>query len=202
MSPLAEDPFSSDKRVRGGVLEQDREDRRSATDGLRLSVAAPALSWDRCVLDEESFHRAIALERRRTERSRKPFLLMLLDIGDLAEGDEQEISSEILGLLSLATRETDVIGWYEGSVVGVMFTEITLEDRGTILQVMMDRVCDGLRDNLKPEQLQMSGLPCICFPTSGNRNCRILPATPSCIPIWRGVTGPRKSIAPSSGSWM
>ena len=35
-----------------------------------------------------------------------------------------------------------------------MFTEITLEDRGTILQIMMDRVCNGLRDNLMPEQFQ------------------------------------------------
>ena len=34
------------------------------------------------ILNEEAFHRMISLERKRTERSRKPFLLMLLDMGD------------------------------------------------------------------------------------------------------------------------
>ena len=37
---------------------------------------------DRGVLNEEAFHRMISLERKRTERSRKPFLLMLLDTGN------------------------------------------------------------------------------------------------------------------------
>ena len=35
---------------------------------------------DRGVLEESSFHRMIAIERKRTERSRKPFLLMLLEM--------------------------------------------------------------------------------------------------------------------------
>lgn len=183
MSPLAEDPFSSDKRVFGGVLEQDREDRRNSTQPIHLSVGAPSLSWDRSVLDEESFHRAISLERRRTERSRKPFLLMLVDFSEsLVHDNKQEISDEVLGLLSLATRETDVIGWYESSVVGVMFTEITLEDRGTILQVMMDRVCDGLRDNLKPEQFAQMRFTVHLFPDEWKQELPHSPCDPKLYP--------------------
>jgi lipopolysaccharide/colanic/teichoic acid biosynthesis glycosyltransferase len=183
MSPLAEDPLNFDKRVRGAVLEQDREERRNSANGLRLSVAAPALSWDRSVLDEESFHRAIALERRRTERSRKPFLLMLVDISEiLVQGDEQEISDEVLGLLFLATRETDLIGWYEVGVVGVMFTEITLEDRGAILQVMMDRVCDGLGDNLKPEQFAQMRFTVHLFPDEWKQELPHSPCDPKLYP--------------------
>jgi lipopolysaccharide/colanic/teichoic acid biosynthesis glycosyltransferase len=183
MSTLAEDPFSSDKSVRGGVLEQDREDRRNSTSSFHLSVAAPALSWDRSVLDEESFHRAIALERRRTERSRKPFLLMLVDISEsLAPGGEQEISDEVLELLFLATRETDIIGWYEAGVVGVMFTEIALEDRGTILQVMMDRVCDGLGDNLKPEQFAQIRFTVHLFPDEWKQELPHSPCDPKLYP--------------------
>ena len=34
------------------------------------------------VLNEEAFHRMISLERKRTERSRKPFLLMLRRHGE------------------------------------------------------------------------------------------------------------------------
>jgi hypothetical protein len=40
------------------------------------------------VLDEASFRRMIALERKRTERSRKPVLLMLLDAGNCLSFDK------------------------------------------------------------------------------------------------------------------
>ncbi len=35
---------------------------------------------ERRVLDEESFRRVIAIERKRTERSKAPFVLMLLEV--------------------------------------------------------------------------------------------------------------------------
>jgi lipopolysaccharide/colanic/teichoic acid biosynthesis glycosyltransferase len=129
-----------------------------------VSATAASLTWDRCVLEEESFHRAIALERRRTERSRKPFVLMLLDIAGCAGEVDSDFAGEVLGLLSLATRETDISGWYEKKVVGVMFTEITLEDRGAILQLMMDRVCESLRDNLSPGQFERIKITVHMFP--------------------------------------
>jgi hypothetical protein len=40
-----------------------------------------ATGADGSVLDAEAFQRMISLERKRTERSRKPFVLMLLDMG-------------------------------------------------------------------------------------------------------------------------
>ncbi len=36
---------------------------------------------ERFILSEDEFKRGIALERKRTERSREPFLLMLLEVG-------------------------------------------------------------------------------------------------------------------------
>lgn len=36
---------------------------------------------ERVVLSEENFKRTIAVERKRTERSREPFLLMLVEAG-------------------------------------------------------------------------------------------------------------------------
>jgi lipopolysaccharide/colanic/teichoic acid biosynthesis glycosyltransferase len=183
MSPLAEESSVAGARARGGILDDVAEPTRSPRNGVRLPTASTSLSWDRCVLDEESFHRAIALERRRTERSRKPFLLMLLDIGDcLPEIGREEISSEVLGLLSLATRETDVSGWYESNVVGVMFTEITLEDRGAILQVMMDRVSESLRDNLSPEQFQKIRVTVHLFPDEWKQELPHSPCDPKLYP--------------------
>jgi hypothetical protein len=42
----------------------------------------------RIVLNEESFHAMISLERKRSERSQRPFLLMLLDVSRLLTSDK------------------------------------------------------------------------------------------------------------------
>ena len=69
---------------------------------------------ERGVLNEGAFHRMISLERKRTERSRKPFLLMLLDMGNGLQSDKNgKALDKILSALSLSTRETDVTGWYK-----------------------------------------------------------------------------------------
>ena len=107
-------------------------------------------------LGEEAFHRMISIERRRTKRSSKSFMLMLLDIGEHASSRNNQLSlRKIMSTLSLMLRETDVTGWYkEDSVVGVMFTEITLDDQGSIPATMMARVTDTLRDHLTPQQFR------------------------------------------------
>ena len=57
---------------------------RRATNGISATVVppSPATADDRVVLNGESFQRMLALERKRSERSRKPFLLMLVDLGE------------------------------------------------------------------------------------------------------------------------
>ena len=118
------------------------------------------------VLAEESFHRMIALERKRTERSGQPFVLMLLDGGDCLPADRTgRVLSKILSALSLATRETDVTGWYKDrSIVGVMFTDIGAEERATILGTMMSRVSETLRRNLSLDKFQQISISMHVFP--------------------------------------
>ena len=53
----------------------------SQADPLLESVTA----GERKALDEESFRRVIAIERKRTERSKAPFVLMLLEDSELPE---------------------------------------------------------------------------------------------------------------------
>jgi lipopolysaccharide/colanic/teichoic acid biosynthesis glycosyltransferase len=123
-------------------------------------------SHERDILDERAFHRVILLERRRTERSHKPFLLMLLDLGDhLPSADNGKHLRRLLTMLSVSTRETDVAGWYKNEcVVGVMFTEIALGDRGTIVSTMIARLGDILREHLSFEQFNQVGVSFHVFP--------------------------------------
>src|ERR1700735_312410 len=76
------------------------------------------------VLNEGTFKRMIAVERKRTERSKEPFLLMLLEAGNHQTADRREKAlHNLLSVLPLSIRETDVIGWYKDqTTVGVMFT--------------------------------------------------------------------------------
>ena len=102
---------------------------------------------DREILSQTAFHRVISIERRRTERSRKPFLLMLLDMGNhLSSETSGKNVNKLLAALAVATRETDIPGWYENDrIVGVMFTEICFDDRETIVSTMIARLSDILR---------------------------------------------------------
>ena len=140
--------------------------RRSGSDGISVSaISEPSLSGERVVLNPEGFRRMIALERKRSERSRKPFVLLLLDMGDRPSDKNGKILGKISSVLSGSTRDTDITGWYsDGSVVGVMFTEIAAEDRDSIPGTIIARVTDTLRGNLSLEQFNRVRISFHVFP--------------------------------------
>jgi lipopolysaccharide/colanic/teichoic acid biosynthesis glycosyltransferase len=123
-------------------------------------------TYDREILNQDAFQRVIALERRRTERSRKPFVLMLLDMGDHLPSEATGKSlRRLLGGISLCTRATDVAGWYKADrVIGVMFTEIVMEDRRITVSAIIARVSDMLRDHLSLEQFNRVSVSFHVFP--------------------------------------
>lgn len=130
-----------------------------------LLAEAPA-SGQHVTLSEEAFQRMISLERKRSERSRKPFLLMLVDMGGYVPSERTtKVLATILAALSVSTRETDVTGWYKHNrVVGVMFTEIGLEDRASVLGTMITRVSETLKSTLSFEQFNQVSLSFHLFP--------------------------------------
>ncbi len=139
---------------------------------------------ERGILNEGAFHKMISLERKRTERSRKPFLLMLLDMGNgLRSDNNNKALDKILLALSLSTRETDVTGWYKNnSVVGVMFTEFGAEERNTILSTMMTRVSETLRNNLNSQQFGLISISFHLFPEEWNHDIPERPSNPTLYP--------------------
>src|ERR1019366_5691341 len=105
------------------------------------------------VLNEEVFRRMISLERKRSERTQRPFVLLLMDMGRTQPTEKNgRILLDILSALQSATRETDIMGWYEtNAAVGVMFTEITLENK-LILSTILSRISEVLRGGLTSEE--------------------------------------------------
>lgn len=157
---------------------------RSSKLDAGLLMVRPNTELDRSVLDEESFHRTISLERKRTERSRKPFLLMLLDLGHCLPSDKDgKILGKVMAALSLSTRETDVTGWYTSrSVVGVMFTEISIDCKGSILSTMMTRVSETLRSNLSLDQFNRISISFHLFPEDWDHDIPERPSNPTLYP--------------------
>ena len=155
---------------------------RRSLDGIGRGLFVTGQLATRDILGEEAFHRMISHERRRTERSHKPFLLMLLDMGDVMSADNGTISlRKILNVLPLVTRETDVVGWYKNDlVVGAMLTEIDLEEKKHIQNTMLARVSSALQDNLSVEQFNQLSISFHWFPEewqqilSQRRNAAVL----------------------------
>ena len=131
---------------------------------------------DRSILHEQAFQRMLSLERKRAQRSLKTFLLTLLEMeNNLAAEKSQKTLARILAALDLTTRETDVTGWYkEGCVVGVMFTEIAIEERSSILATITARVSETLRGHLTAQQFAQVGISFHLFPEG--RDETMLPA--------------------------
>jgi exopolysaccharide biosynthesis polyprenyl glycosylphosphotransferase len=102
------------------------------------------------VLTEETFHAMLSRERRRAERSRKPIVLILIDSHAVCKGGSGAAFLERLtSVVSDATRETDIIGWYEeGLILGVIFTELNLEGKSRVTEALHIKVVANLRDNL------------------------------------------------------
>jgi lipopolysaccharide/colanic/teichoic acid biosynthesis glycosyltransferase len=144
----------------------------------------PSSGAQSIALNERSFHRMIALERKRTERSQKPFLLMLLDTGNgLPSLENENALSKVLSALSVSTRETDVTGWYKSnSVVGVLFTEIGGEDRPAIVRVMLARVSATLRSILSDEQFSQISISFHIFPEDWDHGMSNRPSNPALYP--------------------
>lgn len=101
------------------------------------------------VLDERIFHSMLTLERRRAERSRKPYVLMLID-ANLESGSSSEgILKEAIAVILAAKRETDLIGWYRvGAILGVIFTEVSLEGKVPVTETLRTKIETALIKNM------------------------------------------------------
>ncbi|MGD0649474.1 MAG: sugar transferase [Acidobacteriaceae bacterium] len=153
-----------------------------------LKSADPLLEWldtkTREILNEEIFRRTIAVERKRTERSREPFLLMLLEPGNRQVSEKNgKALDNILSVLVLSIRETDVIGWYKDrSVVGVMFTGLTSDDKNSILSAILSRISTTLRNKLTPDQFNQVSISFHFFPDDWDHDTPGRPSNPALYP--------------------
>jgi len=118
------------------------------------------------LLPEVMFLRALCLERNRTERSRKLFVLMLLDPGTPFQNRKGDpLRDKIVAAILSSIRETDIAGWYKDpSVLGVIFAELGAADRKSVLDALRVKVTAALQSNLRTEEVSHVRLSFHCLP--------------------------------------
>ena len=144
-------------------------------------LSEPAL--ERTPLDEENFRRVIAVERKRTERSKAPFVLMLLEVANHSTEKAGTALDSVISVLMSSSRETDLVGWYrERTTVGALFTGLVAGDKSSILNTILSRVSSSLRDELTFEQFNLVSISLHYFPDDWDDERPGRPSNPALYP--------------------
>ena len=143
----------------------------------------PAL--ERGDLDEESFRRLIAVERKRTERSKAPFVLMLLEVANQNSDRAAQALKSAMSVLLASSRDTDLVGWYkEKTTIGALFTGLVASDKSTALTTILTRVSSTLRGELSFEQFNLINISLHYYPDDWDQDGPGVRAIPRSIRIF------------------
>ncbi len=120
-------------------------------------------------LAENVFQSMLTLERRRAERSRKPFVLMLLDAMH-EEGPAAPLLASAVKVVQTNSRETDAVGWYKnGVILGVIFTEVSTDGKELVTETLRRKILTGLEREVGPEQSTKIAISFHVFPDQWDR---------------------------------
>jgi hypothetical protein len=117
--------------------------------------------------EESYFNEMLNLEKKRFQRSRRPLMLIRLDISGLKEFNPADGRRKLQKAVASGIRETDVCGWYRrGTEVGIVFTE--LKSAGApVRDVLIRRVAARLVSQIDPDVLSKIKVTCHTFPEGG-----------------------------------
>ncbi len=112
----------------------------------RLNSSTP----DTNLYPEKFFINFLKLERKRSERSQRPFMLVLIGLnGFLRTAERREIIRDVTRALSSTTRDTDMKGWYKhNESIGIIFNEISANSFKTDRQYTLNKLWGNLTGHL------------------------------------------------------
>jgi exopolysaccharide biosynthesis polyprenyl glycosylphosphotransferase len=120
-------------------------------------------------LSERRFRQMLCRERKRSERSRKHLLLMLVDGKEMDPKKGDAILKQIGGVLCQCVRETDLAGWFESNqVLGVIFTEFGESDVAMAVKTIEAKIVVELQKVFKTSQLSKCQISFYAFPDGRN----------------------------------
>jgi len=131
--------------------------------GLEFTYV-PSGAGHHLLFSEKMFLRTLSIERKRAERSNRPFLLVVVD-GELLFQKSKQAIALVSSALCSSIRETDLIGWHRHhSAIGIILTEIGDADRSAVRRAVLETLSAGLRREITPEQAAMICMTFFFFP--------------------------------------
>ena len=122
------------------------------------------------VHSEAVFRDLLIRERRRTERSRNPFVLVLLD-AHRENGTARTILLEAVAVLAPGIRDTDTLGWYRDcAILGAVFTELGGRDIDGIKETLRSKIQGWLQEKLGAEAAAKITVSLHAFPQDWDPN--------------------------------
>jgi len=104
------------------------------------------------VINEELFRGVLIRERKRSDRSNQPVVLLLLGVKDGLGADASSIWEAAIAALAAVKRETDILGWFEWrAMIGLIVPEIRASDPANTCEGLDARVRRTLAKRLGTE---------------------------------------------------
>jgi lipopolysaccharide/colanic/teichoic acid biosynthesis glycosyltransferase len=131
-------------------------------------LSTPQISpVDRTLLETDLFQEMISRERKRSDRSGKGFVLMLVECRALLSNPRT--STKVTDALLSCARDTDLTGWHRDyQTVGVLFTEIPVEASESTAMILRSRVNRALHETLNPHEFGQLRISCHYYPSDSN----------------------------------
>lgn len=158
---------------------------KTGRQGRTINLIDPPseLASERKVLDEENFRRVIAIERKRTERSKAPFVLMLIEVASQSAEKAAPALETAMSILLTSSRDTDLVGWYKSkTTIGALFTGLVPGDKSVILMTILSRATNTLRNELSFEQFNLINISLHYYPDDWDENGPGRPSNPALYP--------------------
>jgi len=118
-------------------------------------------------LPQAAFRRILCQERKRSERSRKSFLLMLVRYKSPKFNAEQFALQRVVRPLGTLIRETDTLGWFESNhTLGVIFSELGDAELNAAVKTIESKALSALQSALNANQAETLEISIYSYPRS------------------------------------
>jgi len=117
---------------------------------------------------EEFFHRLLTLERKRSDRTGEPFLLVLIHCEELIRRGAEHSIGDIGMALAASVRVTDVTGWHRNrSSIGFIFTSFNGAGRTEVQSAISSKILRILSKTLHASEVDHVKVSFYFYPQDG-----------------------------------
>jgi len=143
------------------------EPKNAETEGRLDSVSEEIVGSVVKPLPETAFRRLLCQERKRSERSRRSFLLMLVRHKTPKLHDGKPALERVVRPLGGLIRETDILGWFEShTAVGVIFSELGNAELSAAVESIESKMLSALHRALHANQSEAFQISFYSYPQS------------------------------------